>query len=82
MVGIQQPKNFYKPVEGYENAMLRNESLVNASLQPMYTPDQIRAFKEQGSEEWMLDRIQQDALQQTTISAYQVAMRKPLISCL
>jgi len=64
MVGIQQPKNFYKPVEGYENAMLRNEALVNAGLQPMYTPDQIRAFKEQGSEEWMLDGIQQDALQQ------------------
>ncbi|WP_315815675.1 TonB-dependent receptor plug domain-containing protein [Paraflavitalea speifideaquila] len=64
MVGIQEPKNFYKPVEGYENAMLRNEALVNAGLQPMYTPQQIRAFQEQGSEEWFLDGIQQDALQQ------------------
>lgn len=64
MVGVQQPKIFYKPVESFENAMLRNESLVNAGLSPMYTPGQIRAFKEQGSEEWFLDGILQDALQQ------------------
>lgn len=64
MVGIQQPKIFYKPVESFENAMLRNEALVNAGLQPMYTPEQIRTFKENGSEEWFLDGILQDALQQ------------------
>jgi TonB-linked SusC/RagA family outer membrane protein len=64
MVGIQQPKIFYKPVESFENAMLRNEALVNAGLQPMYTPEQVQAFKTEGSKEWFLDAILQDALQQ------------------
>ncbi len=64
MVGIQQPKIFYKPVESFENALLRNEALVNAGLQPMYTPEQIRAYKDEGSKEWFLDGILQDALQQ------------------
>ena len=64
MIGVQQPKIFYKPVESYENAILRNEALVNAGLQPMFTPEQIRTFKEEGSKEWFLDGILQDALQQ------------------
>lgn len=64
MVGVQQPKIFYKPVESFENAILRNEALVNAGLQPMYTPEQIRTFKDEGSKEWFLDAILKDAMQQ------------------
>jgi TonB-linked SusC/RagA family outer membrane protein len=64
IAGIQQPKIFYKPVESYENAILRNEALVNAGQQPMYTPAQIKAMQQEGSHEWFLDRILQDALQQ------------------
>jgi TonB-linked SusC/RagA family outer membrane protein len=64
MVGVQQPKIFYKPVQSFENAILRNEALVNAGLQPMYTPGQIQAFKDSGSKEWFLDAILKDAMQQ------------------
>jgi TonB-linked SusC/RagA family outer membrane protein len=64
MVGVQKPKLFYKPVESWENALLRNEAIVNAGLQPMYTPEQIRTFQEQGSQEWFVDGILKDALQQ------------------
>lgn len=64
IVGVQQPKVWYKPVESYENATLRNEANVNAGLQPIYTPDQIRAFHQNGSEPWFLDEILQPAMQQ------------------
>lgn len=63
MVGIQKPKIFYKPVEAYENAILRNEALHNAGLQPMFTPEQIRTMQQEGSQEWFLDAILKNALQ-------------------
>jgi TonB-linked SusC/RagA family outer membrane protein len=64
MAGIQQPKIWYKPVESFENAILRNQSNVNAGLAPIYTPDQIQAYKDSGSEPWFLDEILQPAMQQ------------------
>ncbi|KIC96160.1 membrane protein [Flavihumibacter solisilvae] len=64
MAGIQQPKIWYKPVESFENAILRNQSNVNAGLPPIYTPDQIQAYKDSGSEPWFLDEILQPAMQQ------------------
>jgi TonB-linked SusC/RagA family outer membrane protein len=64
MAGIQEPKVWYKPVESFENAMLRNQSNVNAGLAPVYTPDQIQEFKDKGSEEWFLDEILHPSIQQ------------------
>jgi TonB-dependent SusC/RagA subfamily outer membrane receptor len=63
LVGVQVPKVNYKPVHSYENAMLRNEANVNANLQPIYTPQQIRDFQAEGDHEWFLDAILQNAMQ-------------------
>jgi TonB-linked SusC/RagA family outer membrane protein len=62
--GIQVPRILYKPVKGYENAILRNQNVVNAGLQPIYTPQQIRDFQTQGDNEWFLDAILKNAPQQ------------------
>jgi len=62
--GVQVPHVGYKPVKGYENAILRNQNVVNAGLQPIYSPAQIRAFQEQGDNEWFLDAILKNGVQQ------------------
>lgn len=62
--GIQSPHVGYKPVHSYENAILRNEAVVNAGLQPIYSPQQIRDFQQQGDQQWFLDAILKDAWQQ------------------
>ncbi|GAB2703320.1 TonB-dependent receptor [Mucilaginibacter koreensis] len=62
--GIQVPRITYRPVESYENAILRNESVVNAGLAPIYSPQTIRNFQEQGSNEWFLDAILKNAVLQ------------------
>lgn len=64
IVGIQKPHVWYKPVESFENAILRNQAMVNSDLQPIYSPGQIRKFQDEGSKEWFLNEILQDALQQ------------------
>ncbi|WP_028297001.1 TonB-dependent receptor [Olivibacter sitiensis] len=64
LLGMNDPHMFFKPVHGYENAMLRNQSAVNAGLQPVYSPSQIRQFQEDGDEEWFVDGILQQAIQQ------------------
>lgn len=64
MTGVQQPKVLYKPVKGYENALLRSQATVNAGLAPIYGPDDIRRFQEQGDNEWFLNAILQNAIQQ------------------
>ncbi len=64
LTGVQVPHILYKPVQGYENAILRNEANVNAGLTPIYSPAQIRGFQERGDEEWFLDAILKNALQQ------------------
>jgi hypothetical protein len=51
-------------VHSYENAILRNETVVNAGLQPIYSPAQIRAFQESGDNQWFLDAILKNAVQQ------------------
>src|SRR5690606_27912567 len=50
IAGIQQPKVWFRPVESYENATLRNDANVNAGLSPIYSPDQLREFYQNGSE--------------------------------
>lgn len=64
IAGIQQPKVWFRPVESYENATLRNDANVNAGLAPIYSPDQLREFYQNGSEPWFLDEILQPAAQQ------------------
>jgi TonB-linked SusC/RagA family outer membrane protein len=63
--GIQSPHVGYKPVHSYENAILRNEAMVNAGLQPIYSPQDIRNFQQQGDQQWFLDAILKDSWQQS-----------------
>jgi TonB-linked SusC/RagA family outer membrane protein len=65
MVGVQQPEVLYSPVKGYENALLKNQALINGGSSPVYTPSEIRDFRENGDGTWFLDGILQDAVQQT-----------------
>lgn len=64
MAGVQVPHILYKPVSGYENAILRNEANVNAGLTPIYNAAQIRSLQEKGDEEWFLNSILRNSLQQ------------------
>ncbi|MDP4208332.1 MAG: TonB-dependent receptor [Bacteroidota bacterium] len=62
--GIQAPHVLYKPVKGYENAILRNQALVNSGSAPLYSAETIRQLKENGDSEWFLNTILQNSLQQ------------------
>ncbi|MGE5426705.1 MAG: SusC/RagA family TonB-linked outer membrane protein, partial [Methylococcaceae bacterium] len=64
MVGVETPDVLYSPVKGYENALLKNQALINGGSSPIYTPAQIRDFQEKGDGQWFLDGILQNALQQ------------------
>lgn len=64
MTGFQDPHVLFSPVKGYENAMLKNQALINGGSSPQYTPAEIRDFKENGEGQWFLDGILQNALQQ------------------
>ncbi|WP_423127154.1 TonB-dependent receptor [Gaoshiqia sp. Z1-71] len=66
MIGNQTPKILFHPVNGWENAMLRNQALINGGAQPMYTPEEIRDLYDHRSEEsWWLDENLRTALQQS-----------------
>lgn len=65
MVGMQDTKVLYKPVKGYENALLKNQALLNGGSSPIYTPAQIRDLQQHGDGEWFLDGILKNAPQQT-----------------
>ncbi|RYD88862.1 MAG: SusC/RagA family TonB-linked outer membrane protein, partial [Sphingobacteriales bacterium] len=64
LIGTQVPQVNYRPVHSYENAILRNEANVNAGLQPIYSPQQIRDYQAEGDNQWFLDAILQNAMQQ------------------
>ncbi|UZR97554.1 SusC/RagA family TonB-linked outer membrane protein [Chondrinema litorale] len=64
-VGVNSPQLLYEPVKGYENAILRNQALVNGGSAPIYSPDEIRQMYEQGDNEWFLESILKDALRQS-----------------
>jgi TonB-linked SusC/RagA family outer membrane protein len=64
LLGAQNPQVLYSPVKGYENAILKNQALINGGSSPIYTPEQIRDFKAHGDGEWFLDGILQNALHQ------------------
>ncbi|MEH6658993.1 TonB-dependent receptor [Leeuwenhoekiella marinoflava] len=64
--GINNPHFFTKPVEGFENAILRNEAAFNSDgvSSAVFSPARIRQLREDGSEEWFAEEIVQEALQQ------------------
>jgi TonB-linked SusC/RagA family outer membrane protein len=64
MVGYQNPHVLFAPVKGYENALLKNQALINGGSSPIYSPEQIRTYQQNGDGQWFLDGILQDALQQ------------------
>ena len=55
-IGTQNPDILIQPVKGYLNALLRNDSYVNAGLQPIYSPSEIAEFAK-GDSEWGYDAI-------------------------
>ena len=66
MLGYQDPDILYQPVEGWQNAMYRNQANMNVGGDPAFTPAQIRDLYEHRSEEyWYLNEIMEKALQQT-----------------
>ena len=38
MVGVETPDVLYSPVRGYENALLKNQALINGGSSPIYSP--------------------------------------------
>jgi TonB-dependent SusC/RagA subfamily outer membrane receptor len=65
MVGYQDPDILFQPVQGWENAMLRDQANVNVGNAPIFTPAQIRDLYENRSEEfWYLNEIMDKGLQQ------------------
>lgn len=63
-VGSQNPNILLKPLPAYQNALLRNDSKVNAGLAAEFTPEQIREFANTPDAEWGLKTISRNALQQ------------------
>lgn len=64
LVGVQIPKTFYKPVDGYQNALLRNEANTNVGLQPVFNADRLNAIQQQGNYPFFLDEILKNSIQQ------------------
>ncbi|MDO5524298.1 MAG: TonB-dependent receptor plug domain-containing protein, partial [Bacteroidia bacterium] len=65
MVGYQNPHILFQPVEGWQNAMYRNQANMNVGSAPAFTPAQIRDLYEHQSEEyWYFNRIMQKGLHQ------------------
>ena len=62
--GIQSPRITYTPVDAWENAYYKNESLANSGQSPAFTPSEIRAFQERGNGDWRPSTILQNAVQQ------------------
>jgi len=65
MVGFQDPDILYQPVEGWQNAMYRNQANMNIGSAPAFTPEQIRDLYDHRNEEyWYLNEIMEKGLQQ------------------
>ncbi|CAK7040441.1 MAG: TonB-dependent receptor P26 [Parabacteroides sp.] len=64
-VGIQDPHILFSPVEGWQNAMLRNQANMNVGSSPQFTPSDIRdLYDHRNEEEWLYDQIIKSGLQQ------------------
>lgn len=55
LMGWQNPTTLPKAVEAWEFMTLKNEALVNSSLAPQFSPQQIQEQRDNGSYPWMLD---------------------------
>ena len=65
LAGYQDPKILFRPVEGWQNAMLRNQANMNSGNEPAFTPAQRRELYDNRNEEyWFFDEIMQKGLQQ------------------
>lgn len=65
MVGYQDPDILYQPVEGWQNAMYRNQANMNVGSAPSFTAEQIRDLYDHRNEEyWYLNEIMEKGLQQ------------------
>ena len=64
MVGAQDPKVLYTPVDSWVNATLQNVRLANGGEALKFTPEQIRDMYEHGNGTYFLDEILRTALQQ------------------
>lgn len=65
LVGYQDPYILYQPVEGWQNAMYRNQANMNSGSAPVFTPAQIRdLYNHRGEEYWFYNEIMQKGLQQ------------------
>jgi TonB-linked SusC/RagA family outer membrane protein len=65
MVGYQNPDILYQPVEGWQNAMYRNQANMNVGSSPVFTPENIRdLYEHRGEEYWYLNKIMEKGLQQ------------------
>lgn len=64
-VGIQNPHILIDPIPSYQNAILRNESLVNVGQNPIFTASDISDLYGHGDSEFLLDQAMKNALQQT-----------------
>ncbi|ANI90068.1 hypothetical protein A9P82_12705 [Arachidicoccus ginsenosidimutans] len=58
------PHILVKPVPGWENMLLKDQALSNSGQAIQYSPLDIQSQKEKGDDEWFLDEIFKDALQQ------------------
>lgn len=64
-VGVEDPHILFSPVEGWQNAMYRNQANVNVGSAPQFTPADIRdLYDHRGEEGWLYDQIIQNGLQQ------------------
>ncbi len=64
-VGVEDPHILFSPVEGWQNAMYRNQANVNVGSAPQFTPADIRdLYDHRSEEEWLYDQIIQNGLQQ------------------
>jgi len=65
-VGWQKPDILFTPVDGYQNATLRNLANTNVGNPAQFSPDQIMdLYNHRNEEEWFMDQIFQTALQQS-----------------
>ncbi|HEY6914486.1 MAG TPA: SusC/RagA family TonB-linked outer membrane protein, partial [Paludibacter sp.] len=65
LVGIQSPDVLFRPVAGFENALLKNEAAYNTGNPLPYSPEQIQDLQKNGANsQWFLDDILKNALQQ------------------
>src|SRR5690606_22470253 len=64
--GFNRPHVFTRPREGYEDAILRNEAAFNSDgvNSAVFSSEEIRQLRENGSEKWFAEEIVKQAMQQ------------------